>query len=253
MTNPWLVNPQIESQPFFWQAGKTGVLLIHGFLATTASMRLIGEYLHVRNYTVLAPLLPGHGTTPDDLNRRRWRDWTNAVAHAYQELASHCDTSFVCGSSMGGVLALHLASEQSVAGLCLYAPAILGSYSRTLIARVLAPFVPYLKNPLSPPNAVSMRWNGYAVTPLRTVIELNELQRATRARLSRIHAPIMVLQGRHDRVIDPRCGEVILAETNALHKELHWLENSGHALPLDVEWEHVAELTIAFIERTLNK
>jgi carboxylesterase len=246
----WLINPHLEAQAFFWRAGKTGVLLIHGFIATTASMRLLGEYLHAREYTVLAPLLPGHGTTPADLNRQRWRDWTNAVARAYHELAAQCEAVFVCGSSMGGVLALYLASEQPVAGVCVYAPAILGSPSRVLVAHTLALFMPYLKNPPAPPGAVGERWSGYAVTPLRAVAQLSELQRATRARLSRIHQPLMVIQGRRDRVIDPRCGAVILAETNAARKELHWMENSGHTLPLDEEWGRVAELTVAFMQRT---
>jgi carboxylesterase len=252
-TNSWLVNPHLESQTFFWHAGKTGVLLIHGFIATTATMRWLGEYLHARDYTVLAPLLPGHGTSPDDLNRQHWQDWTNAVVRAYQELAAQCDAVFVCGSSMGGLLALYLASEQPVTGLCLYAPAIKTPMPRQLVARALAPFSPYLENPPAPPSVISARWNGYGVTPLRAVVELEKLQHETRRRLPRIHQPILVLQGRLDRQIDPHSGEIILAETNAAHKELHWMENSGHSLPLDQDREHVAELTVEFMQRTLGE
>jgi carboxylesterase len=247
--NSWLVNPHIESQTFSLRAGKTGVLLIHGFIATTATMRWLGEFLHARGYTVLAPLLPGHGTSPNDLNRQRWQDWTSAVTRAYQELAAQCETVFVCGSSMGGVLALYLANEQPVAGLCLYAPAIRASSRRRLMARALAPFVPYLSNPTPPANDVTARWSGYSVTPLHAVVELGKLQRETRRRLSRIHQPIMVMQGRRDGQIDPRSGEMILAETHSSRKELHWLEDSGHTLPLDQDRERVAELTVKFMEQ----
>jgi carboxylesterase len=247
--NSALVNSHLDSSTFFWRAGKTGALLIHGFIATTATMRGLGESLHARGYTVLAPLLPGHGTAPADLNRQRWQDWTNAVTLAYHELASQCDLVFVCGSSMGGLLSLYLASEQPVTGLCLYAPAVKTPAPRQLVARALAPFIPYLTNPVSPANDVTARWSGYAVTPLRAVVELGKLQRETRRRLSRLHQPMMILLGRHDRQIDPRSGEIIIAETHAADKELHWLENSGHSLPIDQDRERVAQLTAQFIER----
>ena len=58
---------------------RIGVLLVHGFTGSPASMRPWGEYLHQRGYTVTVPLLPGHGTTPHDLNRVKWQEWPAKV------------------------------------------------------------------------------------------------------------------------------------------------------------------------------
>ena len=41
---------------------EVGILLVHGFTGSPASMRPWAEYLNQRGYTVKVPLLPGHGT-----------------------------------------------------------------------------------------------------------------------------------------------------------------------------------------------
>ena len=84
MSDSFIRNPQLEGDAFFWQAGKTGALLIHGYTASAAEVRLLGQYLHARGYTISAPLLPGHNTFPADLNRQRWTDWTRAAEQAYK-------------------------------------------------------------------------------------------------------------------------------------------------------------------------
>ena len=43
-----------------------GILLVHGFTGSPASMRPWAEYLNQHGYTVTVPLLPGHGTRPED-------------------------------------------------------------------------------------------------------------------------------------------------------------------------------------------
>jgi esterase/lipase len=35
----------------------------------------------------------------------------------------------------------------------------------------------------------------------------------------------------------------------SVHKELVWQDGSSHCIVLDVEWEEVAEKTLAFIQR----
>ncbi len=243
-------NPHLPGDAFFWQAGKVGALLIHGFTATTAEVRLLGEYLHARGYTVSAPLLPGHNTTPDEMNRCAWRDWARAVDDAYAQLVAQCERVFVCGESMGALLTLLLASEHpEIAGIVCSAPALLTFASRMWQARALAPFVPYVKKPVRAPSDADARWKGYTVNPLRAAVQLNALQREVRRRLPRIQQPILVVQGRLDQAIDPRSGQVLLDEIGSRDKELHWFEHSTHCVILDREWEQAAELAWEFMER----
>jgi carboxylesterase len=241
-------NPHLDGDAFFWRAGKIGALVIHGFTATTAEVRLLGEYLHARGYTVAAPLLPGHGTTPAEMNRCTWRDWARAVNDAYAQLSAQCERVFVCGESMGALLTLFLASEHpEIVGMVCYAPALITA--RMWQARALAPFIAYVKKPVRRPSDADARWKGYTVNPLRAVVQLNELQRQVRRRLPRIQQPILVIQGRLDEAIDPRSGQVLLDEIGSRDKELRWLKHSTHCVILDREWERAAEWTYAFMQR----
>src|SRR4030042_845478 len=112
MSRPsFLRNPQLEGSSFYWKAGPTGVLLCHGFTATTAEVRLLGQVLFAQGYTVAPPLLPGHGTTPQDCNRYSWQDWYASVEQTYQQLASLCKRVMIGGESTGALLILYLASQ----------------------------------------------------------------------------------------------------------------------------------------------
>ncbi len=110
-----LVNPHLPGDAFTWLAGKNvpGVLLLHGFTATPAEMHPLGQALHRQGYNVSAPLLPGHGLTPQHLNDCRWQDWLGAVEQAYQALRSESASVAVCGESMGGLLSICLAARVS--------------------------------------------------------------------------------------------------------------------------------------------
>ncbi|RPH38721.1 MAG: alpha/beta hydrolase, partial [Burkholderiales bacterium] len=73
-----LHNPHLEGETFLWEAGSVGVFLSHGYTATTAEVRLFAKRLHEKGYSVAAPLLAGHGTRPEDLNRVTWQDWVES-------------------------------------------------------------------------------------------------------------------------------------------------------------------------------
>ena len=57
-----------KSKPFFFQRGKVGVVLVHGFTGSPWEMLPVGEYLAALDITVSCKLLPGHGHADRDLN-----------------------------------------------------------------------------------------------------------------------------------------------------------------------------------------
>jgi carboxylesterase len=108
-------------------------------------VRPLGRHLHEAGYTVAGPLLPGHGTRPEDLNRVSWQDWVGATEEVYQKLSARCQSVFLGGESMGAVLALYLASQHATAGVLTYAPAIklnLSLWDRIRL-HLLAPLIPW--------------------------------------------------------------------------------------------------------------
>lgn len=88
-------------------------------------MRLVGDYLNQRGLTAAVPLLPGHGTTPEDLNRRRWQALADHADQVLTELRARCPTVLVDGLSLGAALALYLdAQHDSLAGELACSPPI---------------------------------------------------------------------------------------------------------------------------------
>src|SRR4030042_5527146 len=250
MTKPSLLrNPHLEGTPFYWEAGSTGVLLCHGFTATTAEVRLLARTLHVHGYSVAAPLLPGHGTTPQDCNRFTWQDWYDSAEQTFQQLAAGCQRVVIGGESLGALLTLYLAVNhpEAAAVLC-YAPALRIRLSRTQtsLVHILAPFITSI--PKAPP-ADDNPWQGYAVEPLKSVIQLLRFQKVILPQLPRIHQPILIVQGRLDPTVLPQSPQIIYDLVSSPIKELHWLEHSTHCVILDKERDLAASLTRDFLKR----
>lgn len=248
-----LVNPHLEGGPFFLEGGEVGVLLCHGFTATSAEVRPLAEALHARGYTTAGPLLPGHGTTPADLNRTRWQEWYAAVEDCYQQLSSKCSKVVVGGESLGSLLTLLLASHHpKIAAVLSYAPALRFHSRKTpLLAPLLAPFIDYLPKPVRAPSASDARWKGYRVNPLRAAVQMLRVQRQVLHRLPLVRQPLLVVQGRLDQTISPASAELIYRRAGSAHKELHWFEKSGHCVLIDCEMEPANHLSLDFLERIL--
>ena len=186
MTNSCLQNPHLDGAPFYFQRGPVGVLLIHGYTATAAEMRLLGEYLAARGLTASGVLLPGHGATPEEMNRCRWQDWAAHVERAYAELSARCRAVFVGGESMGGLLALYLGARHAeIAGLMTYAAALVVKNKLSTLAPLLQIFVKQMSKKRSggsAPSVVDRRWQGYALDLPPAVAQLLALQRQVRRR-----------------------------------------------------------------------
>lgn len=251
MSNSALHNPHLEGGPFFWEAGPVGVLLLHGYTATTAEMRPLAKQLHEKGYTVAAPLLTGHGTQPADLNHVTWRDWVSSAEQMYAQLAARCEKVFVGGESMGGVAALYLASlHPEAAGILLYAPAIKLTMS-TLDKIKLYVGSLFMAEVARESLDVSDKWQGYPNLPLKGAIQLLQFQKAMRQRLDAVRQPVIIFQGRRDATVHPSAGEIILNGVRSTVQEQHWMERSTHAITLDCELDAVADLTLRFMDKAL--
>jgi len=215
-------------------------------------MRPLGEYLAARGLTVVAPLLPGHGTTPEDLARCRWQDWTGAVEEALTELRSSCEKVFVGGLSMGALLTLYLAERHPLDGIIVMAPALLVSDRRIYLTPILKHFVKFAppsgkgETDLSDPQALERIW-CYDLVPVAAAAELLHLQRIVRRDLARVTAPCLIFQGRRDKDVPLQAAQLLYDSISSVDKELVWLDNSGHCLTVDSERELVGEKTYRWI------
>lgn len=245
MTNNYMVHPELDGASFSFQGGKTGFLLLHGFTATTTEVRPLAERLIQEGYSVSAPLLPGHGTHPDDLNNVSWRDWQQTAENEFQLLSEHCDEVWVAGESMGGLLSLLLASKiPQIRGLLLYAPAL--SVRKLHAAYLLQYVMKYLNKK---PSKDDMLWKGYNVYPLKGVVELLKLQKEARKSLGNVIQTTLAFFSEKDKTVGLEAVGLVKEKLASPELELVILKESPHVILLGCESEQVIEQTIGFISK----
>lgn len=247
--NPYLHNPDLLGDEFYWPAGPVGILLCHGFTATTAEVRPLARCLHAAGYTIAAPLLPGHNTSPQDLNRVHWQDWVSAYDKAVEHLSAHCDQIILGGESTGALLCLHRAiCDPRPAAILAYAPAL--KLALPPVAQLVLPVLAHFKSSWSKGQMQDgTPWQGYRVYPLKGTLELIKLQKQTDPYLSQICQPILIVQGRKDASVHPSVPERIASQVSSPVKEIYWMESSSHTVIVDQELDDVFQLTLRFLER----
>ncbi|MEO7911750.1 MAG: alpha/beta fold hydrolase [Roseiflexaceae bacterium] len=263
--NPQPVSPapvgDSRTAPFFEQRGPIGVLLIHGYSGSPDELRGMGAHLADAGYTIHGPQLAGHSGAPDDMFGVCWEDWLASAATGLRLLREHCRTVFVCGFSLGGLLALHLAAHEPIGGLILLAPALRlrgGSLLRTtgLLRHILPWYYPLAHADFASPAvraavferapeadlddpAVVKQIRRTAKVPIGSLYELARLQRRVRSELARVDVPTLIMQGRNDQTVNPHSAIEVAAGIRARDQRLVWFERSGHQLPREIEREAV--------------
>lgn len=235
--------------PFDFRGGKTGVLLIHGFTGTPSEMRPIGKYLSEKGYTVKAPLLAGHGTSPEDMMRTGMKDWIKSAGDAYFELKRQCEDVYVTGHSMGGILALHLASRLPVKGVISMCAPIMVRDRKAALSRFVTPFIKFTAHRPHPEH-IEPYLAGYKKTPIKCVPELLKLIRMVRKELSEIQAPALILQAEQDQTVRPESANYIFRNIGSRQKQIKWYPNSGHILPVDHDQDQVFADVADFMKGT---
>lgn len=234
------------AEPFSFDGGPTGVLLLHGFTGNPISMRAWGEALGARGYGVLCPRLPGHGTTWQDLARRQAGEWTDEVDRALTTLRSSCDDVIVGGLSFGSALAIDLAARRpgEIRGLALVNPYIRDRRHALLpAARLVLRSVPGTGNDIKKPGPDEM---SYQRIPLHALGEAGRLMKAAREALPSIRHPVVVFHSTQDHVIPRDNGPLVLELLGSDRKELIPLANSYHVATMDHDAEVIVEKTDAF-------
>lgn len=237
------------AEPFLLPGGRRGVLLVHGFTGSPAEMVLLGEYLHKKGYTVLGVRLCGHGTTPEDMSATNWAHWYDSVRDGYHFLKGLCDSVSAVGLSMGGLLSIRLGMEYELDRVAALSSPI---YVQNRGIRLL----PSFKNSIGryvPKKRREIRGVDplYAVAydrmPLASIHSLLALIRYVAKNLPRLTAPLLVIQSKNDHTVKPSSASYIYRSAGSCHKELFWLEKSGHLVTLDAEKDIVFEKVASFL------
>ncbi|HET8960270.1 alpha/beta hydrolase [Nocardioides sp.] len=230
---------------------RIAVVLSHGFTGSPASMRPWAEALAERGYGVELPLLPGHGTTWQQMNGTTWDDWYAQVTGAFEKALGENDAVAACGLSMGGGLVLRLAADHPdrVAAVVVVNPMVITRRKDVLalpVLKWLVPSFPGITNDIKKPGVEE---HGYTRTPLKAADSMFRAGRVLARDLHRITAPLLVFHSEEDHVVDDATVPLIAERVSSTDVTERTLRESYHVATLDNDAPQIFEESAAFIAR----
>jgi len=231
-------------------ANGIGILLLHGFTGSPASMRPWAHYLTERGFSVRVPRIPGHGRRWQDLNKTKWQSWPERAERDLMDLLARNRNVFVFGLSMGGANTLYLAAKHSskLSGIVLVNPMIHipdPTIKFIEIIKYITPKRPSVGDDIKKPGVTE--W-GYDALPMKGVAQLHRFLKATRANLESINCPVLLFHSTEDHVLPVSNTEIVMSELGTIDKRRIELTNSYHVATLDYDDQTIFENARLFIE-----
>lgn len=232
----------------FHHQGTSGeaVVLLHGFGGHPGHYIPMANEFTTRHHTVVAPRLPGHGTSPEDLATTGADDWLAAAAAAADSVAEHRRVHLV-GLSMGGLLAILLGRQTGAATITTINSPVAIRDPKVLFAPLARHFIEYAPAnhvPVPDPTLAHL-WTPYDIHPVASVAELVKLVRRAWFAAGRLRRPSLVIQSRTDEVVVPSSGPLLAGRLDA---RLEWLEQARHNALLDPVRDRIHKLVLELIE-----
>lgn len=227
-----------------------GVLAVHGFTGSPASMRGIAEAMVAAGFDVELPRLPGHGTTIDDMLTTSWHDWSGEVDRSWCALAERTDRVVVVGQSVGATLALWVALEHpETAGLvCINPPTRMrDADTMAMIDELIEDgpaVVPGEGSDIADPDETDIAYPGTPLVPLRSLL-FDGIAPIT-GRFGELTMPLRLFTSRQDHVVEPADSEYLAAEYGGPVDHI-WLERSYHVATRDYDRHAITDGAVAFV------
>jgi carboxylesterase len=238
-----------QPKPFFFEKGPRAVLLLHGFTGTSADVRMLGRFLEKKGYTSLAPHYKGHGVPPEELIHTGPAEWWEDVLAGYNKLKeAGYDEIAVAGLSLGGVFSLRLGYNMPVKGIVTMCAPMSMKTTDLMYEGVLKYAREYKKYEGKSKEEIEKDVTALGQQSMPSLKDLRDLVYDVRDHIDHIYAPLFVVQGSLDDVIDPNSANVIYDNVESDEKRMEWYEKSGHVITLGHEKEQLHEDILEFLE-----
>ncbi len=242
-------------------SGETAILLIHGINDSPQCYQRMAPVLAEEGYACRVMRLPGFALPNDRYAKATKEEWLAAVESEIRALRqSHARVAIVAHSLGGAVTIAHLLDNpEAVDGVVLLAPAVDVSDRRSPLfstrawhefAKWTLPFTRITSSPFSNDchDTEAGDYPGRTTfTPLAVAEETFQLIDANRGRAAQFKTPLMMVLAKDDQVIDWEAAERFYQEASSEPKTIRFMEDCGHAIPVDNGWESLTGEIAVFL------
>ncbi len=229
-----------------------GCLIIHGFTGGPHEIEPLRAYLSERtNWKIKVPILKGHGKELN-LEDASHEIWLKEAENALEDLRKNCDTVYVIGFSMGGMIAAYLAATQKIDRLVLLATA-----RRYLSLKYLSFYIAEMigdgfKGKLNENDLFLQYKSKLGDVPIKANVEFMKLVNRTKQYLQDITTPVFIAQGQKDEMVPFKTAYYLDEEIGSVHKEVVFFEQSDHLICLGEDSDVLNKMIYEFLTQDLS-
>ena len=225
------------------------VICLHGFTGHPYEVSPAMSSLSDMGLPAVAPLLPGHGYRERLKQEQEFSKITldGMLSAARQEITKARERYSrvgMFGFSMGGAIALTMASEGLLDTCAVAAPAL----RLPCKAEILIPLLSWASFTMEAPSQELFYLPVYEFHHSRALRTLWQLSGYARRRLPEIRCPTLAVHSHNDPTVPPIVLEMMQKQIPT-EIEIAWFDDSGHVMLLDVSGPDVSSKVAGFFQR----
>ena len=230
------------------------IVVIHGFSGSPASFVPQVEAFLDKGWRVEVPLLPGHGTTPEDLATTRYADWWRVAEASVKSVLAEGLPTYVMGLSMGGTLTLQAAGTfPSLSGVLVVNPAIERPADSFMdLGRMMVEqgeeYLPGVGSDIAKPGVIEP---SYDRTPIAAALSLFDAVEGVSALIKSTSVPAILFSSKNDHVVPPSASDFLVDNYGGSIERI-WIDRSFHVATIDFDAELITQRAISWIEEQLG-
>lgn len=253
---------RLHCAPFSMGQGTIAILMVHGFADSPSLFRNYAPHLSEKGYHCKAIRLPGWAVPLDQMRKVSLGDWNENISSEVAALRADYEQVWVVSHSLGAAVSLNLAKDAALGadGLVAITPMVKVADTRSPVLTSAQWFevsnaLLHLSSTVESIFKVDMHDESVSDSLYRDTFVPRNIYRALfdvmgelKGNAGKIKLPTLMILSKDDLIIDSAAAEQFYKRLGANHRKLLTVEDSGHVVPLDNDWQATADVIDEFIQ-----